>query len=159
MATIYTPELITRITQDYLDGIPVETIAMDEDIPVRSLRAKLSALGIYKKKVYVSKTGEPPVKKEEYLDKIAAKIKCNFEVLTDLENKKATTLIKVLWLSRMSTSAHTISPYGSADSIVFNTHLFALARDSRRSTSTLSLAAILSKYSSFFTGGSPVLLT
>lgn len=84
MATVYTPELITRITQDYLDGIPVETIAMDEDIPVRSLRAKLSALGIYKKKVYVSKTGEPPVKKEEYLDKIAAKLKVDVERLESL---------------------------------------------------------------------------
>jgi hypothetical protein len=91
----YTKELTERLVRDYEAGIPVEQIASNLDVPLRSVIAKLSSLGVYKKKTYVNKNGEPPVKKELYIEKIAELLDTNLELLDSLEkvNKRVLQLI------------------------------------------------------------------
>ncbi len=83
------PEIAVALTE-YL-----KTQGIDETVPDRSVIAKLSSLGIYKKKEYLTKRGEIPIKKEEYIEKIAALLDVNAEFLESLEkvNKAVLALI------------------------------------------------------------------
>lgn len=64
-------------------------------VPERSVIAKLSSLGVYKKKEYLTKRGEVPIKKEEYIERIAALLDVRSEFLESLEkvNKAVLALI------------------------------------------------------------------
>lgn len=66
-----------------------------EVVPERSVIAKLSSLGVYKKKEYLTKRGEVPIKKEEYIERIAALLDVRSEFLESLEkvNKAVLALI------------------------------------------------------------------
>ena len=68
----YTPEQTMKMVADYQAGFTVEVIAESLGKTVRSVVAKLSREGVYKKKEYVSKTGEKPVKKDAHADAIGA---------------------------------------------------------------------------------------
>ena len=81
----YTPEIEKLITEAYLNNTPVEDIATGLEVPVRSVISKLSSLGVYKKKVYLTKRGEPPVKKSEYIERIAVLLDKDLELLESLE--------------------------------------------------------------------------
>lgn len=50
----YTPEIEKLMTEQYLANTPVEQIAEALEVPVRSVISKLSSLGVYKKKVYLT---------------------------------------------------------------------------------------------------------
>ncbi len=71
----YTPEQTAQMLQDYACGVTVEKIAESLGKTVRSVVAKLSREGVYRKKEYVSKTGEKPVKKDAHADAIGAILK------------------------------------------------------------------------------------
>lgn len=81
----YTPEIEKLMTEQYLANMPVEQIAEALEVPVRSVISKLSSLGVYKKKVYLTKRGEPPVKKSEYIERIAILLDKDLELLESLE--------------------------------------------------------------------------
>lgn len=81
----YTPDIEKLITEAYQNGTPAEQIAADLEVPVRSVISKLSSLGVYKKKVYLTKRGEPPVKKSEYIERIAILLDKDLELLESLE--------------------------------------------------------------------------
>ena len=81
----YTPDVEKLITEAYLNNTPVEDIAADLEVPVRSVISKLSSLGVYKKKVYLTKRGETPVKKSEYIERIAILLDKDLELLESLE--------------------------------------------------------------------------
>jgi hypothetical protein len=66
----YTPEQTAKMVADYQAGVTAEAIAEALGKSVRSVVAKLSREGIYKKKVYKTKTGEAVVKKDEWADYI-----------------------------------------------------------------------------------------
>ena len=68
----YTPEQTLEIVAGYMAGETVEVLADRMNKSVRSIVAKLSREGVYKKKEYVSKTGEKPVKKDAQADAIGA---------------------------------------------------------------------------------------
>ena len=91
----YNKELTDKLVEDYNAGIPVEQISENLGVPVRSVIAKLSSLGIYKKKTYLNKNGEPPVKKEVYIEKLAELLDTNLELLDSLEkvNKRVLQLL------------------------------------------------------------------
>lgn len=89
----YTPELVAQITLDYERGISVSEIAAELKVPDRSIIAKLSSLGVYKRKTYVNKRGEPPVKKEEYINRIAKLLSIDVELLDSMEKVTKTALI------------------------------------------------------------------
>ena len=92
----YTPEQTTAIVQQYVDGIAIETLAEQFGKSVRSIVAKLSREGVYKKKEYVTKSSNPAVKKDTFADNIAAL--CGFtEAETEsLTKANKTALIKIL---------------------------------------------------------------
>jgi hypothetical protein len=73
----YTPEQTTKMVADYVAGVTVETIAETLGKTVRSVVAKLSREKVYKAKTYVSKTGEPVIKKDAHADAIGAILKLN----------------------------------------------------------------------------------
>lgn len=82
----YTPEITEKLKNDYLElNKPVEEIATDLGIAKRSVIAKLSSLGIYKRKPYIDKTGKPPVKKSEYIESISKSLGIPVDVLDSLE--------------------------------------------------------------------------
>lgn len=93
----YTKEICDRITVDYTSGVPVEDLADQLQVPVRSIIAKLSSLGVYQKKTYVNKRGETPVKKSEHIERIAVLLDCDLELLESLEkvNKVVLKLIEL----------------------------------------------------------------
>jgi len=81
----YDHETTEKLKQDYLAGTPVPTLALALGVPDRSVIAKLSSLGVYKKKEYLTKRGEVPVKKEEYIERIARLLDVNSDMLESLE--------------------------------------------------------------------------
>jgi len=68
----YTIEQTAQMVADYSAGVSVETIAENLGKTVRSVVAKLSREKVYVAKTYVSKTGEPVVKKDAHADAIGA---------------------------------------------------------------------------------------
>ena len=64
--------MTAKMVADYASGVSVEKIAEGLNKTVRSVVAKLSREGVYQKKEYASKTGEPVVKKDETADAIGA---------------------------------------------------------------------------------------
>lgn len=91
----YNKELTDKLVEDYNAGISVEQISENLNVPVRSVIAKLASLGVYKKKMYLNKNGEPPVKKEVYIEKLAELLDTNLELLDSLEkvNKRVLQLL------------------------------------------------------------------
>lgn len=81
----YTQEITDKLVKDYNDNIDVEILASQLSVPTRSVIAKLSSLGVYKKKQYLTKQGHVPVKKSEYIERIAALLDINLELLESLE--------------------------------------------------------------------------
>ena len=92
----YTKEITDRLVQDYRAKVPVQQIAQQLNVPERSIIAKLSSLGVYEKKQYLNKRGEPPVKKSEYIEQIAQLLNTDLELLESLEkvNKGVLKLIQ-----------------------------------------------------------------
>ena len=97
----YTPEITKQITELYNSGKTAVEISelistVDEPVPERSIIAKLASIGVYKKKEYLTKRGETPVKKEEYIERIAALLDVNAEMLESLEkvNKAILALLE-----------------------------------------------------------------
>lgn len=97
----YTIEITNQVVSDYKSGKSIEQIAdwvseqVNEQIPPRSIIAKLSSLGIYKKKEYLNKRGEPPVRKEEYIQRIATLLDLNIDLLESMEKVTKTALILI----------------------------------------------------------------
>jgi hypothetical protein len=106
VAIKYTPELTARISALYTtvgpDGsrksvtdICAELLTEGIEVPERSIIAKLSSLGVYKKKEYLTKRGETPTKKAEYIERISLLLDCNQDMLESLEkvNKSVLALL------------------------------------------------------------------
>lgn len=92
----YTPEVTNKLVADYQAGASTEELAAQLDVPVRSVIAKLSSLGVYQKKSYLNKRGEVPIKKEEYIDRLAILLNVNIDRLESLEkvNKNVLKLLE-----------------------------------------------------------------
>lgn len=68
----YTAEQTVAIVTAYQQGETVEALAEQFQKSVRSIVAKLSREGVYKKKEYKTKNGEAVVKKDAHADAIGA---------------------------------------------------------------------------------------
>lgn len=98
MTTAYTPEILDKIVKTYTATPGLETVsalAKEFNLPPRSIISKLSALGIYKKKEYLNKRGEPPIKKEVYIDKIADMLGIEPQLLESMEKVTKIALIQI----------------------------------------------------------------
>ena len=96
MATVkYTQEQTTELVHRYQMGEPVQNLATWLAVPERSVIAKLATLGVYKKKCYVTKTGETPIKKERYIEQLALLLDTDILLLESLEkvNKRVLKLL------------------------------------------------------------------
>lgn len=91
----YTPEQTEQIKADYLAGVSVETIATTIGKTTRSIIAKLSKEGVYKKKEYVSKTGEKPVKKDSTAEAIGKVLNLSEGEVDSLTKANKTALNKI----------------------------------------------------------------
>lgn len=93
---VYTPEATAKLIEDYNAGASITSLAEELDVPERSVIAKLSSLGLYKRKGYLTKQGEPAVKKEEYIERIAVLLNVAADRLESLEkaNKNVLKLIE-----------------------------------------------------------------
>ena len=94
-----TDRLIARykeLSASFPQKLVVETLVGEFSVPDRSIIAKLSSLGLYKRAEYLDKRGNVPVKKEEYIERIAAAMNVNIEILESLEkcNKNVLALIE-----------------------------------------------------------------
>lgn len=88
----YTKEDAERLVEEYSKGVCVADLAIEFSVPERSIIAKLSSLGVYRKKQYLNKRGEIPVKKFEYLEKLSVLINEPVELLDSLEKVNKNTL-------------------------------------------------------------------
>jgi len=92
----YTQEITDRMVAQYKQQVPVALIAQQLEVPERSIIAKLSSLGVYTKKPYLNKRGEPPVKKSEQISRLAQMLDVSEDQLESLEkvNKTVLTLLE-----------------------------------------------------------------
>lgn len=92
----YDKEATDKLTELHASGMPTADIALELGTTERSVIAKLSSMGLYKKKAYLNKQGNPPVKKGEYIERIAELLDVNQELLESLEkvNKNVLQLIE-----------------------------------------------------------------
>jgi len=82
----YTQEITKKLLKDYVElQIPVEVIAEELKVQKRSVIAKLSDLGVYKRAPYLDKTGKKPIRKSEYIASIALTLNCSVDELDSLE--------------------------------------------------------------------------
>jgi len=88
----YTQEITDRMVSQYKQQVPVQEIAQQLDVPERSIIAKLSSLGVYHKKPYLNKRGEPPVKKSEQIQRLATLLEVSETDLESLEKVNKTVL-------------------------------------------------------------------
>lgn len=95
-AVNYTPEQTLKMVQDYQSGVTVEKIAETLGKTVRSVVAKLSREGIYRKKEYVTKTGEKPVKKDFHAESIGSLVGLSEGEVDSLTKANKTALVKIL---------------------------------------------------------------
>lgn len=93
----YDKQTTENLVSSYQQGVGVETLAEGLGVPVRSVIAKLSSLGVYQKKVYLDKRGEVPVSKEDLIDQVAKKLGVAPDILESLEkcNKNVIKMILV----------------------------------------------------------------
>lgn len=91
----YTKEVTDRLVHDYNAGIEVKIIANNLQVPVRSVIAKLSSLGVYKKKQYVNKQGNTPIKKATHIQNISKLLDLDLELCESLEKVNKLVLSRI----------------------------------------------------------------
>ena len=91
----YTPEQTKAIIEAFTSGTTVADIAAKFSKTSRSIIAKLSREGVYKKAEYVSKTGEKPVAKETLADAIGSVLQLSENDTSSLAKANKTALAAV----------------------------------------------------------------
>ena len=102
----YNKELTEKLVDFYVAqklSVPEIVVALGaeasetgETYSARSIISKLSTLGVYQKKQYLTKRGEIPVRKAEYIEKIAKILETDLETLESLEKVNKNVLIMIL---------------------------------------------------------------
>lgn len=91
----YTEEMTTTMVQTYLADPSPETVEFLANMLERSKKSiigKLSREGVYRREVYVSKTGEAPITKVEIVNNIAEGLGIESSNLAGLEKSPKTAL-------------------------------------------------------------------
>ena len=94
----YSPEMTAKMVADYSAAptrATVDALAVEFGKTVKSIIAKLSREGVYRKAEYVSKTGEKPIKKDAMVGVIAGLIGVSEDKLDGLEKAPKVTLMLV----------------------------------------------------------------
>ena len=91
----YTPEQTEMMVSAYTESPSRETVeelAESLDRSVKSIIGKLSREGVYRREVYVSKTGESPITKVEIVNNIAENLGIESRSLAGLEKSPKAAL-------------------------------------------------------------------
>lgn len=105
----YTDEQSAMVQGLYVAGTDVAEIATTVGKSVRSVVAKLSRLGVYKAKEYVSKNGVKPVKKDTFADDIGSLVGMTEAETESLTKANKTALAKIL--SKMLADSQVIAEF------------------------------------------------
>lgn len=89
----YTKEITDKLLHDYSQNRPIPEMALELSVPPRSIIAKLSSLGVYKKKTYTNKRGEVPTKKSVHIERIAQLLGLDLELCESLEKVNKLVLV------------------------------------------------------------------
>ena len=81
----YTKQQLDLIVSEYLQGATAQQLSQTHNFSERSIIAKLSSLGVYKKKQYRNKRGEPSVKKIDQIKQLAQLLDTSEDRLECLE--------------------------------------------------------------------------
>jgi len=95
----YTNDLANHIAQVYQANPTAETVealASENNLPARSIIAKLASMGVYKKKEYRDKAGNVPIKKEEYIEKLANLLEMDIDLLESLTKVNKVILKRII---------------------------------------------------------------
>ena len=99
----YTKDIIADISAMYVaDNSCVPAICSKYGFPPRSVIAKLSALGIYKKKVYQTKMGTPTVSKSALIEKLSKSLDIDICLMESME--KCTKQLLVILVDKLVTA-------------------------------------------------------
>lgn len=91
---VYTPEVVTMITNRYnADNSCVVQLAAELGVGKRSVIAKLSSLGIYKKPPYLTKRGTLPVPKAKYIESLSDMLDIDITIMDSLEKVTKQALV------------------------------------------------------------------
>ena len=91
----YTEEMTKVMVQEYTnkpEPATVEMLAEKFDRSKKSIIGKLSREGVYRREVYVTKTGESPITKVEIVNNIAESLGLENTTLAGLEKSPKTSL-------------------------------------------------------------------
>ena len=94
----YSPEMTARMVADYTAAptkATVEALAAALGKTTKSIVAKLSREGVYKKAEYVAKNGEKPIKKDAMVEVIAGLMDVTSDKLDGLEKAPKAALILI----------------------------------------------------------------
>lgn len=91
----YTKEITDRLVQDYKTGTEISVLAKNLDVPVRSVIAKLSSLGVYQRQPYLNKRGEIPERKSEIIQRLSNLLEMDIELLESLEKVNKVVLLQI----------------------------------------------------------------
>ena len=92
----YTDEELALLKELQTKETSVEDMATILGRTTRSVISKLSSLGLYKRKPYVDKSGNIPLKKEEMVELIALRLNKPVEMVESLEKCTKYTLKALL---------------------------------------------------------------
>jgi hypothetical protein len=92
----YTPELCEQLVSGYKLGTTAQELAQQYELPLRSVIAKLSQLGVYERKGYRTKNGEVPVPKRELIERLGELLDEELELLDSLEKVNKRILRKLI---------------------------------------------------------------
>lgn len=81
----YTPQQLQEIEQHYLAGKSAKELSQLYPFSERSIIAKLSSLGVYKRKQYLNKRGEPVRLKVEQIGELSQLLEVPEDRLESLE--------------------------------------------------------------------------
>lgn len=101
----YDQETTEKLVSDYQAGVTVEELVTRYNLTKNSIIAKLSQEGVYQKKPYLNKRGEPPVKKSEYVERIALLLDVHLDLLESLE-KANKNVLQMLEKALMDPKSH-----------------------------------------------------
>ena len=95
-STKYTDEEVAILKALHQEQKDIPYIAEVLQRNERSVRAKLSALGLYSKKPYLNKNGQPPKKKEEIIREICVYLEITEDMADSLEKCTKYVLERIL---------------------------------------------------------------
>ncbi len=152
----YTPEQTAALKAAYVADptrATVDAFAAQFGKTVKSIVAKLSKEGVYKKAEYVSKTGEKPVKKDDTADAIGKVIGLSENDTSSLAKANKTALVKVFACIANSVPREVETPEDEAAKpalVEVCRRVAGLTDDEARSLSRVSKATLAKLAAVFF---------